>query len=134
MTIVACCILVPDAKKADVEEAIPILTPTYGIIGFIRKVCPTSPTPTWETSPTHWRSHDEVNQDFASLWQTVAIDGVIPGGWVMPEESTMTELEIVAAMAGTRVYTGGPDVGDTNAWAAGHMAPLLLIDVPPPPE
>lgn len=45
--------LVTDFQKSATEAAVNALTPEY-TIGFVLKVAPINPTPTWQTQPTHW--------------------------------------------------------------------------------
>ena len=131
MTQVACFILTPDAQKADVITAVAHLTPSY-TLGFSRKVAAADPAPTVSTAATHWRGHDAgVEQSIPVLWQAVATDGVLPEGFTMPEDATMTEQQIIDAMSGVKIVIGN-DVVDSLAWAAAQMAPLGLADVPEP--
>ncbi|GEM_PF-2269726 len=64
--------LVTDAQKSNVETFINDLTPEY-TIGFIRKVCPIDPEPTWETAHTHWyASNSVVPAEVLAAWQEAA--------------------------------------------------------------
>jgi len=134
MAYVDVCILVPNAKKSAVEEAVNWLTPTYGVMGFSVAVCPVIPAPTWESTPTHWRAADSMLQPIAVAWQYVALEGELPEDFVLDENATMTEQEIIDAFDGTRVWIGN-DVGDSVIWAASNMNSLspVLVDRPQPP-
>lgn len=71
--------LVTDLNKSDTETFINELTPSY-TIGFIRKICPINPTPTWETAHTHWYMNaSAVPDDILAAWQEEApnLEGVI---------------------------------------------------------
>lgn len=71
--------LVTDAQKTATETAVNDLTPEY-TIGFLRKVCPIDPAPTWQTPHTHWYMNaSAVPNDVLAKWQEAApdLDGVI---------------------------------------------------------
>lgn len=71
--------LVTDAQKSATETAIAALTPEYSI-GFIRKVAPITPAPTWQTPQTHWYMNaSAVPDDVVAAWLAAApdLDGVI---------------------------------------------------------
>lgn len=66
--------LVTNAQKSATETFINSLTPEY-TIGFIRKVAPISPSPTWQTTPTHWYMNaSAVPADVLAAWQAAAPD------------------------------------------------------------
>lgn len=124
-------ILVTDAGKDDLIEAVAHLTPGY-ILGFSRAVVPISPTPTISTTATHWRANDaSVEQSVPVLWQAVAADGALPEDYDLPEGATMTEQEIIDALDGVVVEISN-DVPDSNAWAEAKLTPLGLRDRPTP--
>lgn len=131
MTQVAVFILTPAAQVDAVVAAVAHLTPGY-ILGFSRVVVPISPEPTTTTTPTHYRAHDAgVDQWKAVRWQAVAIDGALPPDFEMPIDATMTEQEIIDAMAGVTVELSN-NVTDSTAWAAAKLAPDGLRDRPEP--
>lgn len=78
MTTLAVALIVTDAKKIAVQDAIAVLTPEY-TIGFGRPCCALSePSPTWETPPTHWYANaSAVDTIFAAAWQD-AVDEAAP--------------------------------------------------------
>lgn len=135
MTIVNVSVLAPAAQRETAALAMNYIAPGYPYAwGFSRAVAPQSPEPTWETTPTHWRAADQLEQAFAVAWQYVAVNGAMPEGWSLPQGATMTELEIIDAMSGVRVWIGN-DVGDSVTWARNNMNALTpaLMDLPDEP-
>lgn len=135
MTNIHVSFLVPTAKKAAAIEACAHLTPAYGQMGFSRPVCPASPAPTYQTTPTHWRMSAVAEQAYAVAWQYVAVSGSLPAGYEHPAEATMTEQEVIDALDGATV-TISNNIADTVTWAAEIMSALdpALVDVPPDPN
>lgn len=100
--------LVTDAKKSVTENLVNGLTPEY-TIGFIRKVCPISPTPTPTTQHTHWYMNaSAVSDEVLAAWQ-----GLIP------------ELEGVVAFIAI-------NADNPLEWAYSNMASQGLRFVPDP--
>jgi hypothetical protein len=102
--------LVTDAEKANVEAAIADLTPEHSI-GFIRKVVPISPTPTWETPHTHWYMNDEnVPDDVVQAW-----------------------VAAVPSMTGLMAFFG-VNIDNSLSWAHSNMGSQGLMFQPDPPS
>lgn len=132
MTTVDVSVLVPAAQREAAARAMNLIAPGYPYPwGFSRAVALKSPAPTSQTAPTHWRAADQLEQEYAVAWQYVAVNGAVPAGWVLADGASMTEQEIVAAMAGVRVWIGN-DVGNSVSWARDNMNSLTpaLMDVP----
>lgn len=70
--------LVTDAQKSAVETLINEREDTNYLIGFIRKVCPLDPAPTWETPHTHWYMNDErmTPEDLEIIQSMLPIEGL----------------------------------------------------------
>lgn len=131
MTNIAVAIIVSDTKRADVIEAVSHLTPSYAM-GFIRKCCAIDPGATWQTPPTHWYSNDAgMDSALSSVWQDAA-DGTLPYGYALPNGATMTEQEILDAMAGLILFTA-INSNDAIAWAMTNLTSEGLQFVPDPP-
>lgn len=101
--------LVTDAQKAAVEAAIAVATPEY-TIGFIRKVVPISPAPTWETPASHWYMNAEP------------VDDEIVAAW----------LVLVPTLNGLTMFTA-INAENSLQWAYSNMASQGLMFQPAPP-
>lgn len=133
MTQIDVSVLVPDANRVAAASAMNHLAPDYPYPwSFSVPVVPQSPTPTSSTTATHWRAADQTEQDYAVAWQYVAVNGSLPQGYTLPGDATMTEQEIIDAMAGAHVWIGN-NVGNSVTWAADNMNALdpALMDRPP---
>lgn len=71
--------LVTDAQKTAVETLINDREDTTYVMGFLRKVCPIIPTPTWQTPHTHWYMNDSTmsEADWAIIQPMLPIPGLI---------------------------------------------------------
>lgn len=126
---VSVALVAPDARRADVEIAIALLTPSY-TAALTVPVCAIAEGVTWQTPATHWYTNGaSVDQDVASVWQAAAT-GTLPDGFTVDPEAQMTEQGILDALDGIPVWTGA-NVTDATAWADANLTPEGLMRRPP---
>jgi hypothetical protein len=127
---IAVALVASDARRAAVEEAIALLTPSYTAALTI-PVCAIGEGVTWQTPATHWYTNGaSVDQGIASVWQAAAL-GTLPNGFEITDpEATMTAQDILDAMAGIPIWTGA-NVTDATGWADANLEPEGLMRVPP---
>lgn len=126
---VSVALVASDARRADVEAAIALLTPSY-TAALTMPVCAIAEGVTWQTPATHWYTNGaSVDQDIASAWQAAAT-GTLPDGFLVDPESEMTAQDIIDALDGIPIWTGA-NVTDATAWADANLIPEGLQRVPP---
>jgi hypothetical protein len=126
---IAVALVASDARRAAVEGAIALLTPSYTAALTI-PVCAIGEGVTWQTPATHWYTNGaSVDQDIASVWQAAAL-GTLPDGFSVDPESEMTAQDILDALDGIPIWTGA-NVTDAVGWADANLAPEGLMRVPP---
>lgn len=102
--------LVTDAAKEPFKALVNGLEETNYVLDPIRKVCPVSPTPTWQTPHTHWYMNDDS--------MTQADLDIIQG--LMPYEGVMLFVAY--------------DAANSLEWAWSNMASQGLQFVPDNPD
>lgn len=129
---VSVALVASDAARANVEAAIAHLTPSY-TAALTVPVCAIVEGVTWQTPATHWYTNGaSVDQDIASAWQAAAT-GTLPDGYELPFDATMTEQDILDALAGVPIWTGA-NVTDAMEWAVANLTAEGLMLVPANPD
>lgn len=132
MTTVSVQLVAPDDRKVGVEQAISYLTPSYTAALTIG-VCAIAEGVTWQTPPTHWYTNgSSVDSGITDIWMAAAT-GMLPDGFTLPEDATMTAQDVLDAMAGIPIWTG-VNITDFLAWADANLAGEGLIRIPSNPD
>ena len=126
------------ARRAAVEGAIALLTPSY-TAALTVPVCAIAEGVTWQTPATHYYTNGaSVEQGIPVIWQAAAGNngnpGVLPDGFEITDpEATMDEQDILDALAGIPIWTS-VNVADAQKWAAANLEPEGLMLVPSNPD
>lgn len=78
MAEITVALLVTDAKRQAVIDALEAITPIY-TMGFIRPCCAIGPGLTWQTPPTHWYANmTAVETSIVQDWQDATAAATVP--------------------------------------------------------
>lgn len=128
-TYVSAALVASSERRAAVEAAIALLTPTF-TVGLTVPVCAIGPGVTWETPASHYYTNAaSVDLTIATVWLAAA-KGNLPPDFELPPEATMTVQDIIDALHGIPVWTGA-NVSDAVEWADANLEPEGLMRVPP---
>jgi len=134
MILPAICI-VTDAQKTNINLVFAAMG--FGPETFTRKLCAPTPTPTWQTAPTHWlMSAAGATDTDVATWQAMTAGNLppLPEGVVWGADGVISAADAMAATDGAvfHVYSAAGDIEPTE-----HAAAVLqsegLVFVPDMP-